>query len=157
MCPLRGVAAEARTASESPSSLEVSMDGCWRGCRAQGEGRARLAESVFVLNSDQRRKRNRGWGVVNLCVWVRGRGGGSIGMSDDRGSDMAEDGDASKQNGNMTTEKRAGAEAEDVFVMWEQEGAAGNGKDVFKKEQQTLTIHTISFVFLLIVRKWEKK
>lgn len=40
MCPLRGGAAEARTASESPSSVEVSVDGWGRGAELGGRGKS---------------------------------------------------------------------------------------------------------------------
>lgn len=54
MCPLRGGAAEAKTASESPSSVKVSVDGWGGGAEQWGEGKIRLIPSVFVLNSYQK-------------------------------------------------------------------------------------------------------
>lgn len=71
VCPLRGRKAEARTASQSPSSVEVSVDGWgrWGGSRAWGEGKIRLTASVFKLNSYQKEE----WGWLNVCLCGGGR------------------------------------------------------------------------------------
>lgn len=66
----RKEASEARTASQSPFSVEVSVDGCEGSPKRRGRGATRLSASVFGLNCYLKRRRNSGTIEVNICVCI---------------------------------------------------------------------------------------